>query len=599
MAFTQLSPAEIEALADKVIGEKVTGGSLPGAVFLVVRDSQIVFARGYGYANMAQKTPLSPLDTVLPVASVSKLFTATAALQLVENGLLDLHADVNSYLSDFQLKTPLGTVTPHHLLTHTAGFDERLIGVAVRDKSAAIPLGEYIASRMPPPVFSPGKVMFYSNHGITLLGYLIEVLSGLRFHEYVRKNLLHPLGMHNSSFDLPDPPPADHATGYIRRGAALQPLKPDFGHLIPAGGLRTTAAEMAKFIIAHLNAGAHGQTSILQPATLELMHAQQFSTHAHMPGVAYGFFESFHFGQRALSHDGAGPGISSALYLLPEHKEGFFFATNINYDYMTTLIPSRYLAKATANTRKALPVRQGQSPKSYRSYAGKYRTNRYARRTLEKLMSLRVERTLALTPTGELALKSKRGSHTVVKEGQETPTLFQSPQTNTRIAFRLDAKQRVTHMLISQIGATRWYERISWFQRADFHKWLAIVLVAGLLLVTALAFLPLGLDPSARWLASLSGALNLAFILALGLTLRRVLNDYWEFGYGLPLKLRLLLLIPLATALLALAMLGLAIDAWVNSQWSLTARLYYTFATLVNGGFTIFLHYWNLLGIRA
>ena len=156
------SADELAAFLDLFFAERMETLHIPGVVFAVVKDGDVFFKKGYGYADVEARTPVDPDATLFQVASVSKLFTATALMQLVEQGRVDLHTDVNHYLKQVQLDPAFGEpVTPAHLLTHTGGFDERNIGYIARDAATVRPLGTYLADRMPPRALPPGTVTSY------------------------------------------------------------------------------------------------------------------------------------------------------------------------------------------------------------------------------------------------------------------------------------------------------------------------------------------------------------------------------------------------------------------------------------------------------
>src|SRR3989454_2828814 len=261
-------PQELEAFLDPFFAEQMEKLHIPGAVFLLVKDGEIFFTKGYGFANLEKKTPVVPDKTLFRVASISKLFTATAVMQLSEQGLLKLDDDVNKYLTLFQLEANYPQpVTVVNLLTHTGGFDDRFIGMAARSVSEVVSLGPYLAARMPPRVLPPGEVSSYSNHGMALAGYLVEVISGVPFARYIDENILQPLGMRRSSFLLPPHLAPDLAVGYIYKDDASQPVPFDYLNKVgPAGSLNATATDIAPFMIAHLQDGRYGETRILQEA---------------------------------------------------------------------------------------------------------------------------------------------------------------------------------------------------------------------------------------------------------------------------------------------------------------------------------------------
>src|SRR5688572_27348447 len=163
---------------------------VPGAALAVVRDGRVAHLAGYGCANTERGIAVDARRTVFHVASVSKPFVALAAAQLAERGTVDLRTDVNRYLTTMQV--PPGwnrPVTLHDLLTHTAGFEESIVGYAARTTADIRPLGEFLAAKLPKRGWSPGDVTAYSNYGYALAGYVVESVAHVSFADYVRTRI--------------------------------------------------------------------------------------------------------------------------------------------------------------------------------------------------------------------------------------------------------------------------------------------------------------------------------------------------------------------------------------------------------------------------
>ena len=222
-----LDSASLVHLLDSLIVPGLEKYHIPGMVIAIVRDSDIVLAKGYGYADVERKVPFDPDSTVIRIASVSKLFTATAVLQLVDRGVLDMHQDINTYLTRFKVEEWSGKpITLHHLLTHTAGFDDRSIGKSAWTQESQIPLGDFLATRLPRRICPPGEVYTYSNFSNALAGFVVEEVAHEDYAAYVRHNILEPLGMGRSDYRLRSGSPA--AVGAVllscRRGLSSQPV---------------------------------------------------------------------------------------------------------------------------------------------------------------------------------------------------------------------------------------------------------------------------------------------------------------------------------------------------------------------------------------
>ena len=208
-------PGEFEAFLDSLFIPHMETAHIPGAVFAVAKDGALFFSKGYGYADLEEQRPVEPDKTAFYIGSIGKLFTTTAAMQLVDNGSLDLDADLNQYLDLFQLEaTYPEPVTARHLLTHTGGFDEGVLGMLAPTAAAMLPLGRYLQEHMPPRVMPPGILISYSNNGMALAGYLVEVLGGMPYARYVERRVLQPLGMDRSRAELTPEIAGSLATGY-------------------------------------------------------------------------------------------------------------------------------------------------------------------------------------------------------------------------------------------------------------------------------------------------------------------------------------------------------------------------------------------------
>lgn len=319
-----LDKADVEAWLDGFLPYALEKGKIPGAVVVVVNGDGTVLQKGYGYADVAKRTPVSPETTLFRPGSVSKLFTWTAVMQQVEAGKLDLDKDVNTYL-DFQIPPFEGQpVTLRHIMTHTAGFEESVRYLISSDPKAAMTLKKQMPLALPQRVFAPGTTPAYSNYATALAGYIVERVSGQSFDDYVDSNIFAPLGMMNSSFRQPLP-------------ARLQPLmskgypdvsqKPEPFEIVipaPAGSLSASGADMGKFMIAHLNDGG----VLLKPETTRMMHDYRAPSMTNLNTMALGFYEQWVGGQRAIAHGGDTVWFHSYLWLFPEADIGLYISMN-------------------------------------------------------------------------------------------------------------------------------------------------------------------------------------------------------------------------------------------------------------------------------
>ena len=251
-----LTQVDVEAWLDGFMPYAIGRGGIPGAVVVVVKDGQILTQKGYGFSDVAKRTPVDPATTLFRPGSVSKLVTWTAVMQLVEQGKLDLDADINKYL-DFPVPGRDGkAITMRHIMTHTTGMEEIVRGLITSETKDALALDAYLKRWVPTRIFAPGETPAYSNYATTLAGYIVQRVSGQSFDDYVDQHIFAPLDMKHSSFRQPLP-------------AALQPLmskgyklgtdKPQGYEIVnpsPAGNLAASGADMGRFMIAHLQNGS-------------------------------------------------------------------------------------------------------------------------------------------------------------------------------------------------------------------------------------------------------------------------------------------------------------------------------------------------------
>src|SRR6201992_2441289 len=224
-----LSSADLEAWLDGYFPNALNAGDIAGGVVAVVKDGQVLLEKGYGFADFDKRSPVDPKATLFRWGSVSKLFTWTAVMQLVEQGKIDLDADVNQYL-DFKIPPRDGKpISMRNIMTHTAGFEERLKGITWDPADGDLPLDRYLKEYIPARIYAPGGTPAYSNYAAALAGYIVSRVSGVSFDEYVDKRLLEPLAMHNSTFrqPLPEGFKAHMSRGY--QSASFEPKDFELG----------------------------------------------------------------------------------------------------------------------------------------------------------------------------------------------------------------------------------------------------------------------------------------------------------------------------------------------------------------------------------
>ena len=318
-----LTQADADAWLDGFMPFALARDNIAGAVVVVVKDGQVLTQRGFGFADVEKQIPVDPAITLFRAGSISKLFTWTAVMQLVEQGKLDLDADINRYL-DFSIPPYEGQpITLRNLMTHTPGFEEIARG-GIRFQGAVPSLGDALKQWTPKRIFAPGSTPAYSNYGAALAGYIVERVSGESFDAYIEQHIFQPLGMDRSSFRQPLPASLQPsmAQGYP---VASGPPKPYELILVPpAGSLAMSGADAAKFMISHLNHAA----GLLSAATADRMHEPTYVSVAGTNRMALGFYEQRLNGRLVIAHGGDLDYFHSYLWLIPSENVGVFFSIN-------------------------------------------------------------------------------------------------------------------------------------------------------------------------------------------------------------------------------------------------------------------------------
>ena len=326
-ATVALTAADVDAWLDGYLPYALQTGDIAGAVVAVVKDGKILTERGFGFSDVAQRTPVDPKKTLFRPGSVSKLLTWTAVMQQVEQGKIDLDADINKYL-DYQIPARDGKpVTMRNLMQHTAGFEEQAKGIISEDPNA--PGFEVLLKQwVPERVFEAGTTQAYSNYGASLAGYIVQRVSGESFDAYIEKHIFEPLDMKYSSFRQPLPAQLVPLMSKGYRVASGEPGKYEIVGPAPAGSLASPAEDMAHFMIAHLQDGEYNGKRILAAATARQMHDSPLTLLPPLNRMELGFFETNINGREVIAHLGDTEYFHTSLHLFLAEGVGFYVSFN-------------------------------------------------------------------------------------------------------------------------------------------------------------------------------------------------------------------------------------------------------------------------------
>ena len=390
-----------------------------------------------------------------------------------------------------------------------------------------LPLRDFLVRYMPQRVQPPGRYFAYSNYGTALAGHIVERVSGEPYEQYVTKHILEPLEMKRST--VAQPPPAvllmDTSKGFKYNDGTYTAREIEWVAAAPAGQIRTTATDMATFMLTHLQGGRSGDERLLQEATARDMHAPHFAHDPRLPGMAYGFVVSHENGQEVLWHDGESAQFATYVALLPRQQLGFFVSYNtLGVDPRATFsafLDRFYPAPETLISR--LPTVHS-ARTSHR--AGTYIPMRANFSTSQKLVTwlspLRVDE----EADGTLRIGDQRYVESEVG-------LFIQVDGERRISFSEDAAGGVTHLFWGPLA----YLRVPWYETPSVHGMVLVLclvtFLSGMVAWPAEALLrrarPRSPSPAAqlaRWLAGLLGLLSMLLVAAWVVLMLRFADTY-------------------------------------------------------------------------
>jgi CubicO group peptidase (beta-lactamase class C family) len=606
----EMTAADIEAFLDGLVPQQISHDDIAGATISVVKDGKVLFAKGYGYADVKSKKPVSAQETLFRPGSISKLFTWTAVMQLFEQGKLDLDRDVNEYL-DFKIPDAFGKpITLKNIMTHTPGFEEQ-----VKDLFGANPtspnLGQYLKTHIPGRIYPPGTVPAYSNYATALAGYIVERVSGRPFEQYIAENIFKPLNMGHSTFV--QPLPAELAplmsSGYRLASDEAQPF--EVVNPFPAGSLSSSAADMAQFMIAHLQDGQFNGASLLKPETARLMHSRLFGLDDAANAMCYGFYEESRSGHRIIGHGGDTVSFHSDLHLVLDQKLGFFVSYNS---------PGRGDGSGRANLWHAFLDRyypytapaagSSTAKEDAKAASGTYTLSRRSENSFLKSASLLGQFTVSPVGDGDIEVPQLTGPNGKPKHWQAVgPMTFQERNGQDKLIFKPDQNGRMQLILPypffvgQRIGAlengklmltvlvvslvlmllTLILWPVAWFVRRHYRRKLELPRLA--LLFRVLVRIAFVLD--IIFIASLLG------LVTYGLSHLEIFSDKGTVWF------HLVQVIGVLGAIGTLAAIINAVIAWTGKRWSIWVKLQATILLLACLGLLWFSFAGNLLHFSA
>lgn len=611
----QPSPVALNALLDRIGPAAVSASHVPGAVIAVVRNDSVIALRGFGYARLEDSVRADPTRSIYRLASVAKLFVATTVLERVQAGRLGLEQDMRTLAPDLAVPPTFAKpITLRHLLTHTAGFDERAIGYAAPSRSEMRPLGAYLAARLPDRGWIPGSVVSYSNHGMALAAYVAEREARTPFSRLAADVMFAPLGMHRTYYiDAPDSAlAADLAPGYRCGPSGCERAPVTWSHTYPVGLAFSTAADMSRAMRAWLAQGVLDGRQVLDATAVEGMIHQQFTHDPRVPGIGFAFFEHFYRGHRVVSHAGGVPGTATVLALVPGAGVGVFIATNAGEPTVTRTLLEGVLDSLLPDESPPAPVARG----SVAEYAGSWKLARYSHHTIEAFPGVFAFTTSTWAQGDTLLMPAGTRMRRFVRVDS---LLLQEVEDGTRLALRRDASGTLTHLFTGMpAGGAELpgaFERVPWYAGRYFlNEYVSALLGIPIFALLVWGLVTLGVWAWRTWrgrpvatsprnqLALVAIATSVAVVAAFtwfgfGLVAAgtRDLARSQGMAFGMTWKHVALLRLAWPIAFAALPIVFFAFRAWQQRWWNVFGRLCYSVLALGSVLTAHFLYWFNYI----
>lgn len=305
---------------DSLVQTMIDNGKSKGAVLSIVKDGKIQFSKGYGFADEYLGYAADGDKTAFRIGSVSKTFVAVAAQILREEGRLNMNSDISVYVESDSPKLNY-PVTMQQLLTHTAGFEDMVTGIAVYNVSDTEPLALSVRKYLPNQIYIPGEVVSYSNYGIALAAYVIECITNQDFAEYCEEQIFQPLDMNKTTFKYM------HDIAYVSKPYlpnGNETIEP-YMNLYPEGSAVSTGEDMAKYMLWLLN---DTDTRVLSLKSKEELFEKQFTMSKELEGIGYIWNRKSRNDKIFYDKKGETLNFYTRIALYPEGKTGFFLSFN-------------------------------------------------------------------------------------------------------------------------------------------------------------------------------------------------------------------------------------------------------------------------------
>lgn len=602
----QVDIQKLVKYVDSITISGINNSMAPGVVVGIASSDSIIFLKGYGYSDYNKKIAVDPEKTLFQLGSIGKLFTSIGLLQQIEKKKISLNDDVNKYLVDWEIRNSFDQpVTPFHLLTHTAGFNDHFINYMAKNNSEIESLGKHLPKNMPSVFKAPGTEINYSNYSYALAGHLVEQVSGNSFENQIQTTIFNPIKMSSATYHIPDDYMKRdlYANGYKTRETFVA-AKMFPRHAKPAGSIAATGKDMITFAQALLKR----DTTLLKDESYNLLLNEQFTNHSKQTGYTLGMEVQNYSGHMAYAKTGQVDGFLSILIVFPDLDLAFFMSTNTETDnhfvnffkgFTSTFFPKK----------KANPVSVDFDMKEY---IGDYASERANHENIEEFFQLFLYPfTLYESKSGNLGAIQNNKRHEYQYLGND---VFQDlSDSNAYITFKRDSGKissmyRNVNVIGVKVPAS--YKKLKWYERPSFlndkYPYALIIMVTYLLLplLWIVRFYIREKKPEFLRKLTVPFTYHAVAFLFLGLFFWNIIGFMVpliklgeQMAFGLPDSLVNMKYFNWAMALTSIILILFSVNLWLKQKSTIMFRVYYTVFSLITLSYTLILHRWHFLNV--
>ncbi|MCT4593323.1 MAG: beta-lactamase family protein [Anaeromicrobium sp.] len=597
----KLSKGDIKEFVENTVPKQLEKYNIPGASVSVVKDGQVLFTKAYGYRNISEGLKADS-NTMFRIGSVTKLFTWTGIMQLVEQGKLNLDDDISKYLGNIKIggnyKEP---ITIKNLMTHTSGIEDKFSNLFMGRDEEIPPLEEALLRDKRNRIFKPGEIVAYSNYGTALAGKIMENISGITYEEYIENNILKPLNMNRTTILQPASAKYDNVSkGHMYLKGDYKVFEDAFTQLPPIGAISTSSEDISKFMIMHLQNGRYEDKVILKEDTAKLMHKTHFPNDKRLPGICLGFIEWKRNHKRIIWHSGGTALFRTLCMLIPEENVGVFISYNSpNSDKARSEFRQKFLDRYYPyNVEKVKPLENHKE--RAKNYEGYFKEGRTAKFNSDKLI-FALSRMEKVIPNDEGTLTFRGRKYIEVDS-----LVFYEVNGQGKLIFQEDENENIKY-LFQDFEPHEAYMKIKWYENPQLSMIIFSLCMIIFLTTLITKFLQNILwkknekhrnDRKIEKLILLISMFHLLFPIGgvLGFVMEIWINSRVMTTGAIPLLFKLSLLPPVISGIITIITIPYVIRAWKNKDWTFNRRIYYSLVVVTSLIFIGWMYYWNLLG---